>query len=213
VPGRRLTRKSVRYLGDNKVTESIDIQVSAFLDDELSLDECMFLVRRLERDPESRRKALRYAAIRGAVRGELLNPDPDVLRRRIGAALEGVHLPPRAEPQVATWGQRLMRPAIGAGVAASVALVALLALNAGGDAGESANEAAVAEQLAPAETEPGLPPSYIVPVRAGNQPFIRLTNYLVQHNQFTPAIRRASMNASVVGEQHVWRGQEPEPVE
>jgi negative regulator of sigma E activity len=111
------------------MTESIDLQISAFLDDELSLDECMFLVKRLERDPESRRKTLRYAAIRGAVRGELLDPDPDVLRRRIGAALEGVHLPVRAEPQAAALGQRLFGPAIGAGIAASVAVVALLALN------------------------------------------------------------------------------------
>jgi negative regulator of sigma E activity len=195
------------------MTESIDLQISAFLDDELSLDECMFLVKRLERDPESRRKTLRYAAIRGAVRGELLDPDPDVLRRRIGAALEGVHLPVRAEPQAAALGQRLFGPAIGAGIAASVAVVALLALNSGRNSVESTNEAAVAEQMAPAETQPDVTPTYIVPVRAGEQPFIRLTNYLVQHNQFTPAIRRASMNASVVGEQHVWRGQESAPVE
>ena len=51
----------------------IEDQISAFTDDELSAEECEFLVRRLERDPESREKVLRYAAIGSAIRGDMLS--------------------------------------------------------------------------------------------------------------------------------------------
>jgi hypothetical protein len=53
--------------------------------------------------------------------------------------------------------------------------------------------------------ESELASTYIVPVSVGNQPYITLTDYIVQHNQFTPAIRRASINSSVIGEQTSWR--------
>ena len=62
------------------MTGQIQEQISAFSDDELSPEECEFLVRRLERDSESREKVQSYAVIGAALRGELLGPDPDVLR-------------------------------------------------------------------------------------------------------------------------------------
>src|SRR5690606_17966250 len=71
------------------MSEQIHEQVSAFIDDDLSAEECAFLVRRFERDPESRSKLVRYSLIGSALRGELLPPDPDMLRRRVNAALNG----------------------------------------------------------------------------------------------------------------------------
>jgi hypothetical protein len=56
-----------------------------------------------------------------------------------------------------------------------------------------------------AVVEGELLPSFVVPEQVGTQSSIRLTDYIVQHNQFTPAIRRASINSSVAGEQHYWR--------
>lgn len=193
------------------MTEFADLQISAFTDDELSRDECEFLVRRLSRDAQARRQLLRYAAIGASLRGELLSPDPDVLRRRISAALEGVHLPIRGETheevQPRSFSQRMMQPAIGAGIAATVAVVAVLAVSSGSSDSEQAESAVAAMESVPSApaVESEFLPSYVVPVNAGNQPFITLTDYMVQHNQFTPAIRRASINSSLVGEQHYWR--------
>lgn len=203
------------------MTEFADLQISAFADDELSRDECEFLVRRLSRDTEARRQLLRFAAIGASMRGELLGPDPDVLRRRISAALEGVHLAVRSEasdeaPQP-SWHQRLTRPAIGAAIAATVAVAAVLVVSSNSyyDVGEAESSVAVMESV-PSTTavEAELLQSYVVPVSVPNQPFITLTDYIVQHNQFTPAIRRASINSSVIGEQTHWRMvPTPQPVE
>jgi negative regulator of sigma E activity len=198
------------------MTEIADLQVSAFADDELSRDECEFLVRRLSRDAEARRQLLRYSMIGAAMRGELLGPDPDVLRRRISAALEGVHLPARTEALPRSRFQHLGRPILGAGIAASVAIAALLVVSAGSDSGDRADLPVAAVDPIPETTfaEGELLPSFVVPLEASSQSSIRLTDYIVQHNQFTPAIRRASINSTVAGEQHYWRPVPPtQPIE
>jgi negative regulator of sigma E activity len=189
------------------MTDTADLQISAFVDDELSSDECEFLVRRLSRDSEARRQLVRYSAIGAAMRGELLGPDPDVLRRRISAALEGVHLPARSEAEPARPWRQLVRPALGGAIAAGAAIVALLAVGI-----DSENTASVDAPVAAADPIPDasvvegeLLPSFVVPEQVGSQSSIRLTDYIMQHNQFTPAIRRASINSSVAGEQHYWR--------
>lgn len=190
------------------MTESPDIQISAFADGELERDECEFLVRRLSRDADARCKTLRYATIGAALRGELIGPDPDVLRRRISASLEGVHVPELVQTPVPSPLWRFVRPAAGVGIAASVAIAALLAVSTGPniDPGADAAPMAVIETvpaIVPVETE--LLPSFVVPVSATSQPSIRFTDYLVQHNRFAPAIRRASINSSIAGEQHTLR--------
>jgi sigma-E factor negative regulatory protein RseA len=195
------------------MTEIADLQISAFVDDELSRDECEFLVRRLSRDDDARRQLLRYSMIGVAMRGELLGPDPDVLRRRISAALEGVHLPTRAEPAPRSPLRRLARPALGAAIAASAAIAALLVVSAGSDRSVGNDPPVAAASAIPeaAFFEGELLPSFVVPTEADTQSSIRLTDYIVQHNQFTPAIRRASINSSVAGEQHYWRPVPPTP--
>ena len=56
------------------MTDQINDQISAFIDNELSADESALLVRRFERDPESRTRAMRYTLIGASLRGELLEP-------------------------------------------------------------------------------------------------------------------------------------------
>ena len=186
------------------MTEPTDTQISAFADGELSRDESEFLVRRLSRDAGARGKTVRYATIGAALRGELIGPDPDVLRRRINASLEGVHVPEPVPVPEPTRLWQYVRPVAGVGIAASVAVAALLVVSAGPDgASVDAPPLAVVETvptLVPVQTE--LLPSFVVPVSATNQPSIRFTDYLVQHNRFAPAIRRASINSSIAGEQH-----------
>src|SRR5690606_17620341 len=117
------------------MSEQIHDQVSAFIDDELSAEECAFLVRRIERDPESRNKLIRYSLIGSALRAELLQPDPDMLRRRVHAALNGAAPAARtaesapAAPRIAA-NARWASPAVGLGIAASVAVAALFTVRA-----------------------------------------------------------------------------------
>ena len=111
------------------MTEQVQDQISAFADDELSAEECEFLVRRLERDPEFRQKALSYATIGAALRGEILDPDPDILRRRLQKELGIVSVPTRQSLDKAVTSNRFIRPAFGFGIAATVAVAALFGLN------------------------------------------------------------------------------------
>jgi len=145
------------------------------------------------------------------MRGELLNPDPDVLRRRIGASLEGVHLPDRPEVAPIKRGYpRLMRPALGAAIAASVAVAALVLVSSVAVLGERDAELVAQSNPSAVPSEPAvsteLLPSYIVPASATTSPStITLTDYVVRHSQFTQPIRTPSIRSSVAGEQHYWR--------
>ena len=194
------------------MTEQIQDQISAFADDELSAEECEFLVRRLEREPESRRKALRYAIMGAALRGELLDPDPDVLRSRIQAELAGIAAPaPQAHEPAVSPPIRLWQPALGFGIAASVAVVALVALSTLNQS-SGIDEPALVAQDVPSTMVVPEPVSYVVPQDAlstlpGHQPLaapIRLTNYLVTHGEYASGIGRTSIHTDVVGNSGTW---------
>lgn len=180
------------------MTDQINDQISAFIDNELSADESALLMRRFERDTEACARAMRYTLIGSSLRGELLEPHPSVLRQRISAALSGNAAPsaPRArEP----WKDRWARPLLGLGIAATVAIVAIGTLR-------SLNEAS----LPPGNvvTSGGFPltvssePAYVVPQptdpsRVGAP--IRLTNYLMHHGEFASGLTRTSVNSNVLG--------------
>jgi len=102
------------------MTEQISDQISAFIDDELSDEESAFLLRRFERDTDARSRAARYTMIGAALRDELVGSDPEILRRRIAAALTGTApaAQQRSTPRV-QW--RYLRPAFGVGIAAGTA--------------------------------------------------------------------------------------------
>ena len=188
------------------MSEQIQDQISAFTDDELSAEECAFLVRRLERDPKTRDRVLRYSIIGAALRGELPNPDPDVLRRRVRAELDGVR-PVDQLPESRAMTRRYFRPAVGFGIAASVAVAALALLYA---VNSPIDSSAPAPQIAGTASDTAgqvIPPSYVVPNEAVgpltvgdtlSQPPIRLTNYLITHGQYAPGIRRTSIHTHVI---------------
>lgn len=187
------------------MSEQIQDQISAFTDDELSAEECAFLVRRLERDPKTRDSVLRYSIIGAALRGELPNPDPDVLRRRVRAELDGVRALEQVRESTAV-RSRYFRPAVGLGIAASVAVAALALLNTVNSPLDASDPVS---QVADASSGFGLqdPPSYVVPSEAAGSlsvgdtlspPPIRLTNYLITHGQYAPGIRRTSIHTHVI---------------
>jgi negative regulator of sigma E activity len=180
-------------------------QISAFLDDELSDEETAFLVRRFERDAEAREQLRRYTAIGCALRGELTTADPDALRRRVASALHGA--PPqqqtsaRVAPVAPSWRPGLVRPLVGFGIAAAVAIAAVVALR-------SANEARFPAEgvldRTPVQARQWIePPSYVVPQDTAESgpvaPPIRLTNYLMRHGEYASGLSRTSVNSNVVG--------------
>ena len=191
------------------MTEQIQDQISAFADDELSAEECEFLVRRMERDPEFRQKALSYATIGAALRGEVLDPDPDVLRRRVQMELGVVPAPIRHGLGEVVVPGRFRRPVLGFGIAASVAVVALLVLgilNQPMTPSDSAGLLASDVSVVPVSERA----SYVVPQEVAtsaspvNQPLvvpIRMTNYLMTHGEYVPGFGRTSIDTNVVGNQ------------
>src|SRR5262245_21342110 len=171
------------------MTDQINDQISAFIDNELSADESALLLRRFERDPESRARAMRYTIIGASLRGELLEPHPSVLRQRVAAALSGA--PPTAPKVRERMGERFAKPLLSVAIAATVAVVAIGALRQLNDtvpAPDVARGVATSVQAIDASSlqasEAVLAPSYVVPRNSDSDQSqtvapIRLTNYLM----------------------------------
>ncbi|MBT8131501.1 MAG: sigma-E factor negative regulatory protein, partial [Gammaproteobacteria bacterium] len=92
------------------MSDEINSQLSAFVDDELAAEESELLVRRLCRDSGLRETAASYALIGDVVRDELAVAAAPDFARRVMMAVEGQTLPPAdspSEPKVHTarnWG-------------------------------------------------------------------------------------------------------------
>jgi negative regulator of sigma E activity len=185
------------------MTDQINDQISAFIDNELSADESALLVRRFERDTEARTRAMRYTLIGASLRGELLEPHPSVLRQRLAAALSGGTTPSSTPKARERWTDRWSRPLLGVGIAATVAVVAVGTLR-------SLNEAAFAPgNVAPVAgvplqvSDPVNAPIYVVPPDSDPEQSRtvapRLANYLMHHGEFASGLTRTSVNSNVVG--------------
>lgn len=186
------------------MSDQIQDQISAFVDDELSFDECLFLVRRFERDPQARHKVVSYLTIGAALRGELLQSEPTALGRRIGRVIrqDADQQTPAHAARANVAMRRLLKPALGVAIAASVAVAAVLVLRVGGQAPLANAPEPVATTAAVSAPEPQ---SYVVPQersqpRNVTQP-IRLTNYVVHHGEYVSGLPRTWIHSSVVGMQ------------
>jgi negative regulator of sigma E activity len=186
------------------MTDQINDQISAFIDDELSDEESAFLLRRFERDTDARNLAVRYTMIGSALRGELLGPDHAILRRRVAVAMTGAPLA-TVRPPVARWHARLARPLVGVGIAATVAIAAIGGLRLINDSREADGLAAGITASSPREMRENVtaPASYVVPREVSDPPVmapaIRLTNYLVHHGEYASRLSRTSVHSNVVG--------------
>ncbi len=118
------------------------MQLSAFVDGELSDNEADLLVRRLSQDSELRQQVAEYLAIGRAMRGQLDPGGSERVRERIMAEL-GDRVPEHpVEPEAGKGPSRLLRPVGGLAVAATVALVAILGLRQTADSPEVPDAAA-----------------------------------------------------------------------
>ena len=155
-------------------------QLSALLDGELPESEMPMAVRRMARDPALRDATLRYSLIGDALRGELPAGGPAGLVERVRAAIDS-----DAAPAPARRSGNPGRLAAGFAVAASVALVALVALPGGQDTLPPPSFSAT-EVASPApEQRTMIQPVY---TRAAGGGPDRLTRYYVNHSEYAPAM-------------------------
>jgi hypothetical protein len=127
-----------------------------------------------------RQQVAEYLLIGRSMRGDREVPGMDRLRSRISAALGDELLPEVEEKKVV--GSKLMTPASGIAVAASVAVVALVGLGQLNGPVDSGLQDAVAIDLAPAYTEP------TVEQAMQNSPSERELNYLRRHGDSSPEL-------------------------
>lgn len=176
------------------MTDQINSQLSAFVDDALTDEESQLLVRRLCRDKALRQTLSRYALIGEIIRGDTDIRAPADFSRAVMMKVEGNDSKPAASP-----GPRrapLNRPAVA--LAASVAIAAIVLVSyprkvespAGDPAPQVATTIADNQPVVslagnlPSEAQPAV--NYIVPVSVplSRQPAesrARLNNYLVRH--------------------------------
>jgi negative regulator of sigma E activity len=183
------------------MTDQINDQISAFIDNELSADESALLVRRFERDTEARARAMRYTLIGASLRGELLEPHPSVLRQRLAAALSGATAPsvPKARER---WTDRWARPLLGVGIAATVAVVAIGTLRSLSEVAPAPDNLSAGGPAVQQVRDSVPVPIYVVPQdtdESHTDTPIRLTNYLMHHGEFASGLSRTSVNSNVLG--------------
>jgi len=204
--------------------DQVESQLSAMYDGELPAAECELLSRRLMREEPLRAAWSRYAVIGAALRAEPVAQVRPDFARRVSLRLEQGH---DAGQQLLA-RRRLRRVlgqwAVGAGVAASVAGVAILMLRhdllsgqgtaVPGGAGVVAAAPAITHRAAALASGPALvalaprangePDSYVVPP-AGSTGGLAvpasLADYVVAHSEVSsPLVRRSLLSALVATE-------------
>lgn len=109
------------------MNEAIKMQISAFVDGELPDNESELLLRRLSQDATLRGQVAEYLEIGRLLRNDRSHPGIDGLRSHVSRALGDASVADAPHEEVV--GSRLMTPATGVAVAATVAAVALLGLS------------------------------------------------------------------------------------
>ena len=175
------------------MSEQIREQISAFLDGELPAAESELLLKRLLRDTQLRDSFGRYALIGEAMRGARHVSLRRDFTTSVNGAIDGEVVSAAANIP-APGGRKWWRPMAGAAVAASVAVVAVVALQQ--RAVVAPANVTVTAAAAPRATAVPAPVlvrnrealSYTVPNANGAAPNAiagaRLTNYVFAHSQY-----------------------------
>ncbi len=108
------------------MNDALKMQISAFVDGELPENESELLLRRLSQDAELRERVAHYLAIGRLIRQDQEAANMAGLRGRILSALGEEPAETGAAGDVAD--SKLIRPAVGFAIAASVALLAIIGL-------------------------------------------------------------------------------------
>jgi sigma-E factor negative regulatory protein RseA len=180
------------------MSEQIREQVSAFLDGELPNSETELLLKRLTRDAELRESFGRYALIGEALRGTSAANLTTGFAARVNHAIDGEPAVPHA-PVAGSGERRWWRPLAGVGVAASVAAVAIVALQQRAISPTLRSGAPAVAQNAAAAHEPI---SYTVPASSGaprsSVAQARLTNYVFAHSRYSSGLGQRGVLADLL---------------
>jgi negative regulator of sigma E activity len=183
------------------MSQTIEEQLSALLDGELPEAEEELLLRRLEREPAYRDTLVRYSRIGECLRGSLVEPVGLSVGDRVREAIRAEE--PHAAASSGNKVSSVRRVLLGAGIAAAVAIVALISLrefDAGQGSGDSSQRVADS-RVAISASGPDI--SYTVPSDAPRRAAIapaRLTGYLVSHGEYANSISRQVIDSHVVGQ-------------
>lgn len=192
------------------MTANVNEQLSALMDGELPVAEVAIAVRRVARDEALRATAIRYCLIGDALRDELPEGRLVDLVARVRNSLdsETQSVPPASQSRHRVG--RMARIGAGLAIAASVAIVALVAM--------PGREPGAPPELTTSEVaEPRPAPSLSVPpqftLTAGGGPD-RLTRYYVNHSQSAPAISgRGALTRIIVIQPETRKAQEAQSPE
>jgi sigma-E factor negative regulatory protein RseA len=194
------------------MSEQIREQVSAFLDGELPNSETELLLKRLTRDSELRESFGRFALIGEAIRGTSRGPLTKGFSGRVNLAIDGELIPVNGHAPQGR-GPRWWRPFAGAAVAASVAVVAVVALQQRAVAPKVRLGVPLTAQIAtPAQSTvvaasgavpaPREPISYTVPATSPAAPAAipqaRLTNYVFAHSRYSSGLALRGVMADLL---------------
>lgn len=191
------------------MTANVNEQLSALMDGELPAAEVAIAVRRVARDEAHRATAIRYCIIGDALRDELPEGRLVDLVARVRSSLdaEAQSVPPASQSRRRVG--RMARIGAGLAIAASVAVVALVAM--------PGREPAAPPELTTSEVaEPRPAPSLAVPpqftLTAGGPD--RLTRYYVNHSQLAPAMSgRGALTRIIVIQPETRKAQESQSPE
>jgi sigma-E factor negative regulatory protein RseA len=217
------------------MSEPIREQISAFLDGELPSSETELLLKRLARDADLRESFGRYALIGEAMRLDERSRITRGFAARINATIDGEPAVSNAPPAVRARAAHWWRPIAGAAVAASVAVVAVVALQQRTVAPTAnsliprpaALSSAPAVRLASQPAESSKP--YVVPatVAAGGageagaasggrvlaaSGGARLTNYIFAHSRYSSPLGQSNVLSELLADPDETAAAGPRPV-
>jgi sigma-E factor negative regulatory protein RseA len=179
------------------MTDPVQEQLSACLDNELREAELDLLLKRMARDSQLSESIGRYALVREALRDERPVRASADFAARVSAAIAAEQAIPRRAARLPGNGLKWLRPAAGMAIAAGVAAIAVVTVQPRIEAPEQVAEALPTPSTVPMTASNG-GASYIVPTAKSTTAFIpatRLTNYVVAHSEYaTPLGRRMVLN-------------------
>jgi negative regulator of sigma E activity len=177
------------------MSQLIREQLSALLDSELPIEEEELLFKQLEKSTECRAVLGRYSLMSELIRGPSADPEVLVVSERIRTAL--IEQAPHSAAAAPKNGwSTSVKGLVGAGIAASVAILALVSLN-------TINRGPAS--VSPLGELQTVSDSYVVPKHSNADQMAitpaRLTNYLVSHGEYFNAPSRLTIDSHMVSEQ------------
>lgn len=178
---------------DMETKELAGDHLSALIDNELASREQPLLLARICGDQASQAKFGRYSLIGNAMRvghGDMLAIG---LAERVSVELdeEAAH-----RGGAGIGNHRLTRPLIGIAVAAGVAALAIISLPGAGILLESDSSG-----IASADNPSYIVPPSSAPLNVEPRVTVRLTNYLIEHSEFSPSPVRRNVLYEIIGQE------------